>query len=91
MNKVHAAEKLFQPTDNFTESLQGEPLCFSAYLECQEQEKQPLRLEVEMICNAVETRLYEKSYARWSKGSRRESIIPLEIFMIRLDGYESLC
>lgn len=87
ISKIHAANNLFQPIDNFTNSLAEVSPCFSAYLERQEYEKPPVKLEVEMACNTTDANLYEKAYARWSRAGRGDNVTPLEVFMARLDGY----
>jgi len=46
-----------------------------------------LKLEVELQENVAARDLYEKTHALWSKLGRRDNITPLELFMIRLDGY----
>ena len=87
VDKVHRATHLFQPVDSYTETLKDVPLCFSAYIECQEADKPPVKFEVEMVGNATDPNLYEKTYAHWSRSGRRDHTTPVEIFSIRLDGY----
>jgi len=87
LGKIYRANELLQPIDNQVMALADVVPSFTAYFECQETEKGPLKLEVEMNENAAVENLYEKTHALWSKLGRRDSTTPLDIFMIRLDGY----
>ena len=89
IDKVHRATHLFQPVDSYTEKLKDIPLCFSAHITCQEDDKPPVTFEVEMIGNATDSNLYEKTYAHWSRSGRRDYITPMELFTIRLDRSSS--
>lgn len=84
---IYSANELLQPIDNQVMTLAEVIPSFTAYFECQENDKGPLKLEVELQENVAARDLYEKTHALWSKLGRRDNITPLELFMIRLDGY----
>ncbi len=87
LGKIYNANELLQPIDNQVMTLAEVTPSFIAYFECQENDKGPLKLEVELSENAAAKDLYEKTHALWSKLRRRDNTTPLDIFMIRLDGY----
>ena len=87
VQKIHGAEKLFQPTDNYTDFLKHVPPSFTAHFECQEYEKEPVKLEVEMLSSASDPGIYDRTSNTWSRLGQRDNNSPLNMFMIRLDGY----
>ena len=86
LEKIYGAHKLFLPIDNQAESLNDVVPSFSAYFECQD-DKQPVKLEVETMSNASDPNLYDRTFALWSRLHRKTN--PLDISMIRLDGCSS--
>lgn len=87
LGRIYNANELLQPIDNQVMTLAEVTPSFTAYFECQEHDKGPLKLEVEMNGNVAAKDLYEKTHALWSKLGRRDNTTPLDMFMIRLDGY----
>lgn len=87
LEKIRNATDLLQPIDNQIMALVDVTPSFTAYFECHEDEKGPLKLEVEMNENAMVQNLYERTHSLWSKMGRGDNTNPLDISMIRLDGY----
>ena len=86
LNRIYNGGHLFQPTDNQTLILADVLPSFSAYFECREDDKAPVKLEVEMQGNATDQALYDKTLALWSRLGRTENTTPLNISMINLVG-----
>lgn len=87
LGKIYDANELLQPIDNQVMTLAEVTPSFTAYFECQENDKKPLKLEVELNENAAAKDFYERTHALWSKLARPDNTTPLDMFMIRLDGY----
>ena len=77
---------MFQPISNSTPHMIDVNPCFSAYFECRERDKPTVRYQVDLLESEGESKIYDKMSETWSKMGRGDTVTPISIFMIRLDG-----
>ena len=69
-----------------TPSLKEVTPSLSAYFECSERDRSPVKYQVDFVENAGEAIIYDKSNEMWLTTSRGDISAAFNIFMIRLDG-----
>ncbi len=83
---MYSLNNVFKPLDSTTGSLDEAVKTYGARFEINRFEKAPVQLAMEMQSSAGEKELFEKTHVVWSRLDQKDSYVPVDISMLRLDG-----
>ncbi|KAL9124773.1 MAG: hypothetical protein Q9217_005926 [Psora testacea] len=86
MDNIFNANDLFVPADPIAEALKDVMPVISGRFVIHRFNKPSVALEIEFTSSSINDSLYEMTHALWTRYDQKETRIPFETFIVRLDG-----